>query len=230
MPVYQLTDKWVFPNPNFAREDGLLAIDGDLSPERLIQAYANGIFPWYADGEPILWWSPDPRMVLFPQDFKRHKSLKRIVGKGLFEVTFDVAFEEVISQCANIRKEKNIDTWITGDMVDAYNDLHKMGLAHSVETWLSGKLVGGLYGVSLGGTFFGESMFHKKTDASKVALWYLVDRLIAWHFDMIDVQQETSHLGSLGAVAIERKKFLHLLNNSLAKPTKQGCWSDFEKE
>ena len=226
MPVYLLSDEPYFPDPNLAREDGLLAIEGDLNPERLIQAYAAGIFPWYVDGEPILWWSPDPRMVLFPKDFKRHKNLRRTVNKGLFEVTFDTAFREVIKQCALTRQTDELGTWITKEMLEAYVALHEMGLAHSTEVWQGEKLVGGLYGVSLGGTFFGESMFHKVTDASKVALWHLVDKLLSWNFDMIDAQQETPHLASLGAVAIERKKFLHLLSKSLDKPTRQGRWTN----
>ena len=225
MPVYLLSDEPFFPDPELARADGLLAIEGDLTPKRLIQAYANGIFPWYSEGEPILWWSPNPRMVLFPKDFKRTKSLRRTVNKGLFKVTFDVAFNKVINLCASTRKNDELGTWITGEMVDAYIALHNMGLAHSVESWLDGKLVGGLYGVSLGGVFFGESMFHLVSDASKVALWHLVDKLLAWDFDLIDAQQETPHLSRLGAVAIERKKFLHLLNKSLARPAKQGRWT-----
>lgn len=226
MPVYLLSDEPFFPDPELARADGLLAIEGDLTTERLIQAYANGIFPWYSDGEPIMWWSPNPRMVLFPKDFKRTKSLRRTVNKGLFKVTFDVAFEKVINLCASTRKNDEWGTWITGEMIDAYIALHNMGLAHSVESWLDGKLVGGLYGVSLGGVFFGESMFHLVSDASKVALWHLVDKLLSWNFDLIDAQQETPHLSRLGAVAIERKKFLHLLNKSLDKPAKQGRWTE----
>ncbi len=225
MPVFQLTAEPVFPNPALARKDGLLAVGGDLSSERLIQAYAQGIFPWYAQGEPLLWWSPNPRMVLFPQNFKRHKNLKKTVGKNVFKVTFDVAFEEVIKQCAETRNNNESGTWITTEMITAYTLLHNMGLAHSVEAWQKETLVGGLYGVSLGGTFFGESMFHLVTDASKVALWHLVDKLLLWDFDMIDAQQETPHLSSLGAIAVERKKFLHLLNKSLTVPTRQGSWS-----
>ncbi len=225
MPVFQLTAEPVFPNPALARKDGLLAVGGDLSSERLIQAYAQGIFPWYAQGEPLLWWSPNPRMVLFPQNFKRHKNLKKTVRKNVFKVTFDVAFEEVIKQCAETRKNDELGTWITTEMIAAYTLLHRMGLAHSVEAWQENTLVGGLYGVSLGGTFFGESMFHLVTDASKVALWHLVDKLLLWDFDMIDAQQETPHLSSLGAIAVERKKFLHLLNKSLTVPTRQGSWS-----
>ena len=225
MAVYRLPDEIIFPDPMQADEDGLLAVGGDLKPERLIQAYANGIFPWYSHGEPVLWWSPDPRMVLFPKDFKRHKNLRRTVNKALFEVTFDKAFGNVISSCALTRETELTGTWITPEMELAYMELHKLGLAHSVETWQNGRLVGGLYGISLGGTFFGESMFHLVTDASKVALWFLVDRLLEWNFDMIDAQQETRHLSSLGAKPVERKKFLHLLKQSLEKPTRQGSWS-----
>ena len=225
MPVYRLTKEPYFPNPALAREDGLLAIGGDLSIERLVLAYAKGIFPWYSEGEPILWWSPDPRMVLLPQDFRRHKNLRKTVDKGLFEVTFDVAFEQVIRQCAVTRVNEGDETWITVDMIEAYVKMNKLGLAHSVECWQNSKLVGGLYGVSMGGTFFGESMFHLVSDASKVALWHLVDRLITWNFDMIDAQQETRHLSSLGAKPVERKKFLYLLNQSLEKSTMQGSWN-----
>jgi len=225
MPVYQLTDDLIFPHPERANKDGLLAVGGDLSPERLILAYENGIFPWFAEGDPILWWSPNPRAVLFPDDFKKSKSLTRTIKKGLFNVTFDTAFEQVIALCAMTPREYGDGTWITNSMMVAYNSLHRMGIAHSVESWQDGRLVGGLYGLSLGGTFFGESMFHLVTDASKAALWHLVDRLKQWDFDMIDVQQETPHLISMGAVAVERKKFLHLLHQSIEKPTREGSWS-----
>ena len=225
MPVYKLPEEPYFPDPGLAREDGLLAIDGDLSPERLVQAYANGIFPWYSEGEPIMWWSPDPRMVLFPKEFKRSKSLTRTVKKGVFKVTFDTAFNEVIRQCAVTRKMDKLGTWITEEMIEAYVRLHKLGLAHSVETWQDDKLVGGLYGVSLGSTFFGESMFHLTSDASKVAFWYLVERAILWDFDMIDAQQDTAHLRSLGAETIDREFFLNLLHQSMEKRTRQGSWN-----
>lgn len=224
MPLYKLPKEPVFPEPEEALEGGLLAIGGDLCPERLLNAYASGIFPWYSEEDPIMWWSPDPRMVLFPHKFKRHKNLRRTVNKGIFKVTIDSAFDEVIENCAELRKNQDEGTWITDDMKNAYKELHKMGFAHSVETWKDTELVGGLYGVSLGGTFFGESMFHKVSDASKVALWHLVDLLIKWDFDMIDAQQETPHLKSLGAEAIERKKFLTLLKQSMEKPTLRGKW------
>ncbi len=225
MSIYYLNDKPVFPDPEEADSDGIIALGGDLSEERLISAYASGIFPWYSEGQPILWWSPDPRMILFPGKFKRSKSLRRTVNKNVFEVTFDKNFDEVIEQCAAVRENNFEGTWITEDMKEAYKKLHKSGYAHSVETWKDGKLAGGLYGVSLGGVFFGESMFHLVTDASKVALWYLVELMLKWDFDFIDVQQETNHLKNLGAIPVERKKFLTLLKTSLKKPTKRGLWS-----
>lgn len=217
MTVYSIPEENIFPRPELAEEDGLLGVGGDLSPERLINAYANGIFPWYSDDQPILWWSPDPRLVLFPKDFKRNKSLKKKVEKREFKVVFDSNFEAVIRNCAQIKREDQENSWITEEMINAYIKIHELGYAHSVETYFEGKLVGGLYGVSIGKAFFGESMFHNKTDASKVALWYLVDRLLEWDFDFIDAQQETNHLKSLGAIVIKREKFLNLLEIAVAK-------------
>ena len=225
MPVYKLPEKIVFPHAKFAEADGLLAIGGDLSEERLLTAYANGIFPWYTEDSPILWWSPDPRMVIFPEKFKRSKSLRRTVEKGVFEVRFDSDFESVIRNCGIAKRPEQEGSWITGEMLEAYIALHKLGYAHSVETFYEGKLVGGLYGVSIGKVFFGESMFHHKTDASKVALWHLVDKLTEWDFDFIDAQQETDHLKSLGAEAIERKKFLNLLEIAVQKEGIVGSWN-----
>jgi leucyl/phenylalanyl-tRNA---protein transferase len=226
MPVYQLTDKIIFPNPEFAEAEGLLAIGGDLSSRRLIEAYSRGIFPWYSDGQPILWWSPDPRMVLFPDDFKRHKTLRKEVYGKKFGVTFDNLFSAVIDKCACVPKPgQDGDTWITRSMKQAYIELFKQGIAHSVEVYNNDILVGGLYGLSLGGTFFGESMFHTVPNASKVALWHLVDKLKSWNFDMIDAQQETDHLKSLGANEINRKEFLHLLSVSIKKESKIGSWN-----
>jgi leucyl/phenylalanyl-tRNA--protein transferase len=229
MSIYLLTDEPVFPDPNEAGEEGLLAVGGDLSPERLLNAYAAGIFPWYSSGQPILWWSPDPRMVLFPENFKRHKNLRRTVNKGIFRVTVDTCFDEVIDHCAGIREGSDEGTWITGEMKSAYKELHRLGFAHSFETWQNGKLAGGLYGVSIGASFFGESMFHLVSDTSKVALWYLVELMIRWDFDMIDVQQETGHLKRMGATPVERKKFLNLLRVSVSKPTKKGSWKNMVK-
>ncbi len=230
MAVYLLTDEAVFPAPEQAGPDGLLAVGGDLSPERLLLAYTQGIFPWYSEGQPILWWSPNPRAVLFTKHFRRHKNLRRIVCSGRFTVRFDSCFSDVISHCSKVSRKGYEGTWITPEMMQAYTRLHELGYAHSVETYLDNRLVGGLYGVSLGGAFFGESMFHIETDASKVALWHLVDRLVEWKFDFIDVQQDTVHLRSLGAQIVERKKFLLLLEESLQKTTRKGSWQDGDNE
>ena len=226
MPIYQLNDNIVFPNPELAEPDGLLAIGGDLSPLRIIEAYSNGIFPWFNEETPILWWSPDPRMVLFPDKFRRHNSLKKTIKSGVFTISFDKQFEDVIRKCGSVpRYDQEGETWITESIISAYLELHKLGIAHSVEVHQNNILVGGLYGLSLGKCFFGESMFHTVTDASKVALWYLVDKLTSWKFDMIDVQQETNHLKSMGATGINRKEFLHLLSISLEKESIIGNWN-----
>jgi len=227
MPVYQLTDSIIFPNPELAGKDGLIAYGGDLSSHRIIEAYGNGIFPWYSEEQPILWWSPDPRMVLFPSNFKKHKSLRQVVNSKKFKVTFDCNFSEVINSCATIsRPGQDGETWITNDMIDAYTNLHTMGIAHSVEVHYKDNIVGGLYGLSLGGCFFGESMFHVMRDASKVALWFLVEKVTKWNFDLIDVQQETDHLRSMGAISVKRKEFLHLLTMSMKKTGKKGKWNE----
>ena len=226
MPVFELTKDCLFPDPTLSEPDGLLAYGGDLSVKRLLAAYSEGIFPWFSDEDPILWWSPDPRMVLFPQAFIRHKSLRTLINKGKFQVTFDMVFEKVITNCAEVeRLGLPNGTWITEEMVRAYKRLHRAGYAHSVETWFEGELVGGLYGISLGGMFFGESMFHTMSDASKVALWHLVELLIAWDFDLIDAQQDTKHLRNMGGKLISRKDFLHLLVQSTSKPSKVGKWT-----
>jgi leucyl/phenylalanyl-tRNA--protein transferase len=211
MPVYRLADELIFPHPSLADPSGLLAVGGDLSPERLLLAYANGIFPWYSDPDPILWWSPDPRLVLFPGELRISRSLKRTIKKRVFTVTMDGAFGEVIRACGFTREE----TWITREMIEAYEALHQRGFAHSVETFFEGRLVGGLYGVVLGRAFFGESMFSLMSDASKVALVHLVDHLSRRGFDFIDCQTPTDHLQSLGAREIPRQDFLELLKASL---------------
>ena len=214
-------DMW-FPDPYTAPADFPLAFGGDLSPERLLFAYSLGIFPWYSEGEPIMWWSPDPRMILFPQDLKISRSLKKVLKK--FDVSFDREFERVIKMCASVKRKGQEGTWITPEMVDAYIRLHKLGYAHSVEVYLNGKLVGGLYGVSIGRTFFGESMFHTVSNASKVGFVHLVERLKSWNFDMIDCQQSTPHMARFGAVDISRKKFLDILKKSVKKPSIVGNW------
>jgi len=214
----------VFPNPDSADTDGLLAVGGNLEVPTLVNAYSKGIFPWYVEGTPILWWSPDPRMVLIPDKFRISKTLQLVVHSGKFEIRFDHAFDEVIEHCARSKRKGQHGTWITDAMIDAYKRLHLAGYAHSVESYSKGELAGGLYGVSLGRIFFGESMFFLIKDASKVALYYLVNKLLEWEFDLIDTQQSTKHLKNLGAEEITRKKFLELLQDSLKKETIRGNW------
>jgi leucyl/phenylalanyl-tRNA---protein transferase len=224
MPIFRLLDEPIFPQPDYADPSGLLAVGGDLSSERLLEAYRLGIFPWYSDDQPILWWSPDPRFVLPLEDFHVSKSLKKTLRKGIFQVTADRAFDEVIAACAAVTRDGQNGTWITAEMQEAYNDLHGLGYAHSVETWFEGKLVGGIYGVSLGKAFFGESMFHRKTDASKVALAALVDKLKSWNFHFLDAQMTTEHMMSLGAREVSRRVFLKQLRSALQHPTRRGKW------
>ncbi|MFZ2161237.1 MAG: leucyl/phenylalanyl-tRNA--protein transferase [Sideroxyarcus sp.] len=192
--------------------NGLLAAGGDLDTARLLEAYRHGIFPWFSEGEPILWWSPDPRMVLFPNEFKVSHSLRKTLRNGRHEVRFDTDFEQVMRACAAPREGAN-GTWIHDEMIAAYCELHRLGYAHSVEIWMNGELVGGLYGVALGRMFYGESMFSRKTDASKIALAHLAAQLARWNFGMIDCQMNTSHLASLGAREIPRKEFIARLQD-----------------
>jgi leucyl/phenylalanyl-tRNA---protein transferase len=224
MPVQMLDEEIRFPHPSVAEKDGLLAIGGDLTSERLLFAYANGIYPWFNDDSPILWWSPDPRMVLFPGEFKKSKSLAQTMRSGKFEIRFDSDFKSVIKNCAVTGHRDEDGTWITPEMITAYLNLHELGYAHSVEAYMNGSLAGGLYGVSLGKAFFGESMFHLERDASKVALSALVDRCLAWDFQFIDAQQRTEHLRSLGARPVPRDTFLSLLATALKYPTIPGKW------
>jgi len=224
MPIFRLVDEPIFPPPDYADPSGLLAVGGDLSSERLLEAYRLGIFPWYSDDQPILWWSPDPRLTLDLKDFKISRSLGKTLRKGLFNVTFDRAFEEVIRACASVPRETQSGTWITAEMQEAYINLHGLGYAHSVESWLGAKLAGGLYGVSLGKAFFGESMFHLKSDASKVALATLVAKLKSWDFHFIDSQMTTDHMLNLGAKELSRRVFLKRLQSALRHPTKRGRW------
>ena len=224
MPVYALTDELIFPNPELANDIGLLAVGGDLSIKRLLLAYSNGIFPWYSEDDPIMWWSPDPRMVLFPEKLKISKSLSQTLKNKNYEVRFDSNFEEVIENCSKTMRKGQDGTWITEEMKNAYIQLHESGYAHSVETYINGKLAGGLYGISLGRAFFGESMFYKESGASKIAFCFLVERVKEWDFYFIDTQVETQHLKSLGAINISRKEFLPLLNKTLNYPTIKGKW------
>lgn len=214
-----------FPSVNKAlsEPEGLLAIGGCLSHERLLKAYRQGIFPWYNAGEPILWWSPDPRSVLFPERLIVSRSLGKTLRQHRFSVTFDQAFDAVMAACAQPRKDE-AGTWITADIKRAYSGLHRQGIAHSVEAWWNGELVGGLYGVALGQVFFGESMFHDKTDASKVAFATLIERLKAWDYRLVDCQVHSSHLASLGAEEIPRDVFTALLARYCNQPAQPTAW------
>jgi leucyl/phenylalanyl-tRNA---protein transferase len=224
MPIFHLSDAVAFPPAHFARKDGLLAVGGDLSPRRLILGYKMGVFPWFSEGDPICWWSPDPRLVLDPSEIRISRSLKKVIKKNRFEIRIDSAFEEVIENCAGIRSEKREGTWITPEMIQAYRVLHESGWAHSFEAWFRGELVGGLYGVGLGGVFFGESMFSKMSDSSKAALAALGEYAKKYSIDMIDCQMTTAHLMSFGAREIPRAIFLERLKQSLSKRTRRGHW------
>ncbi len=227
--MFQLNDNIEFPHPSYASEDGFLAIGGDLSPERLLLAYANGIFPWFNPGDPILWWSPDPRMVLFPKDLKISKSMRQVLKRKYFEIRYDTAFEAVILACAQIFRPGQGGTWITDEMLQAYLKMHELGFAHSVEAWQDGKLVGGLYGISLGQCFFGESMFAKVSNASKAAFITMVKKLEALNFKLIDCQIYTDHLASLGAAEIPRAEFLKYLAENAQQATLRGAWTKFSE-
>ena len=204
--------------------NGLLAAGGDLKPERLLAAYRRGIFPWYEEGQPILWWSPDPRAVLRPDGVKVSRSLRRSLNKGGFELKIDHAFEAVVAACAEPRRYTDA-TWITREMAAAYTRLHRMGWAHSFESWRDGDLVGGLYGVAIGRVFFGESMFARATDASKVALVRLAEHLAARSFQLIDCQVASAHVASLGATSVSRASFLALLDEYCEPSGKPERWS-----
>lgn len=214
---------YIFPPHESSDKQGLLAMGGDLCPQRIIQAYSQGVFPWFEPGCPILWWSPNPRLILYPHEFKRSSSLKKSLKKP-FRLSIDTAFSQVINSCATYSGRTH-NTWITPDMIEAYTLLHTMGYAHSFEVWQGDNLAGGLYGISLGKAFFGESMFHSVTDASKIALYFLCQTMSEWQFDFIDCQMPTAHLQRLGAQIIGRKEFLHLLDLALEHPHKQGKWA-----
>lgn len=206
-----------------AEPNGLLAVGGCLSATRLLNAYRHGIFPWYNANEPILWWSPDPRLVLFPERLQVSRSLRKTLRKNIFTVTFDTVFDKVIGACADSRQGRE-GTWITNDIMRAYHELHLLGFAHSVETWREGELVGGLYGVAIGRVFFGESMFHTETDASKAAFAVLIQHLKDWNFELIDCQVYTHHLASLGAELIGRRAFINLLDRYCTIPAAASAW------
>jgi leucyl/phenylalanyl-tRNA---protein transferase len=225
MPLFALGSELTFPPPRFATREGLLAFGGDLSQERLLLAYRSGIFPWYSDGEPILWWSPDPRLVLYPSEFHLSRSMLKTIKRGEFVLTLDTAFDRVIAECARVRRETGEGTWIVKEMRAAYGALHRSGFAHSVEAWQDGKLAGGLYGVALGRAFFGESMFARASNASKAALAGLVAFLIKADFELIDCQVTTGHLQRMGAREIPRKRYLQELARALEAPACAGKWT-----
>ena len=224
-PIYWLRDdSLAFPDPAYASPEGLLAAGGDLSIQRLVYAYSQGIFPWYSQGDPILWWCPDPRFVLFPADLKVSKSMRPYFNQNKFRVTFDREFPAVMRACAAVPRAGQHGTWITREMLAAYAELHRAGIAHSVEVWRDDELVGGLYGLALGRVFFGESMFARVSNASKFGFISLVRRLRDRDFQLIDCQQETSHLASLGARAIPRTEFLERLEEWAQPPYRPGSW------
>ena len=207
-----------FPNPLYSSDEGILAYGGDLSPTRLITAYTKGIFPWYKESDPILWWSPNPRLILDLNEFKISKSLQKTIDKNIFEIKFDENFKQVMIECSTIPRFGQNGTWIHKDIIEAYSKLHEMNFAHSFEAYFEGELVGGGYGVNIGDIFCGESMFAKKNDASKVALYYLVEKLKKNGFKFIDCQIPTPHLESLGAKIVPREKFLTLVSKSIENP------------
>lgn len=224
MPLYQLGPELAFPPPEEAEPGGLLAVGGDLSTERLLLAYSEGIFPWYEDGLPILWHSPDPRMVLLPRELRVGRSLRKTVNRRPFSLSLDTAFERVVRACAATPRPGQRGTWITSEMIDAYLALHELGLAHSAEAWHDGELVGGLYGVSLGSGFFGESMFATRPDASKLAFVALVHQIERWGFELLDCQVHTEHLARFGATEWRREDFLAALRGVLEQETRRGSW------
>ena len=227
MLIFQLGEEIDFPPVELATDIGILAIGGDLSPERLLMAYKSGIFPWYSEGEPILWWSPDPRFVLFPGELRISRSMRKVLKKNIFRVTFDREFREVIIGCSQPRIKQR-GTWITDEMIEAYCELHRLGYAHSVEVWKDGDFAGGLYGVSLGRCFFAESMFTRVSNASKAALITLTRKLGERGFFMIDCQVYTRHVETFGAREIPRSAFRKILDSALQYETYLGNWGDAE--
>jgi leucyl/phenylalanyl-tRNA--protein transferase len=224
MSVFILGEQLIFPDPAYADPDGLLAVGGDLSKERLVSAYAHGIFPWYSSTTPILWWSPDPRPIIEPTRIVVARSLRKLLRKLPFQITLDRAFEEVIAACARTKRPQGEGTWLISEMIEAYMDLHETGLAHSVEAWQDGRLVGGLYGVSLGRAFFGESMFFHVPNASKAAFVTLNRLLAQWEFHFVDCQQATPHMLKFGAQEVSRREFLARLRAAIQHPTRRGLW------
>lgn len=224
MPVFQLGKQLIFPPLAMAEPNGLLAIGGDLSPARIIEAYRHGIFPWYGEGDPILWWSPDPRLVLFPGEFHLPRRLARTIRQNVFTVTADTVFHDIIEQCARIRTDAGAETWITDEMSEAYSRLHELGFAHSIECWQGPRLAGGLYGIVLGRVFFGESMFSRVRNGSKVALHALVHHAVMTGIRMIDCQMQTKHLIRFGARPLARDDFQAMLHRLVYPLAPQKKW------
>lgn len=225
MPLFRLSPNDVlFPDPELSLPDGLLAIGGDLSTERLLEAYRQGIFPWFNEEDPILWWSPDPRLVLFPEKLHIQRSMRPYFNQGKYQVSMDTEFESVIRSCATTRRKGQSGTWISEQIIEAYVKLHQLGYAHSVEVWHKGELVGGLYGLALGKVFFGESMFSRLPNASKFGFIALTLQLREQNYELIDCQQTTRHLVSLGAEPISRQRFLKYLHKNRNRPTQKGQW------
>lgn len=214
MPVYSLDDELIFPHPILREPDGLMAVGGDLSPERLLLAYRWGIFPWYHEGQPILWWWLAPRLMVRPEDVHVSHSVRNFINQKKYKVTFDKEFRAVMQRCSDVPRPGQDGTWIMPEMIDAYSTLHKMGYAHSVEVWEDGNLVGGLYGIALGKIFFGESMFSEKPNASKIGFVHLAQYLSSHGFQWIDCQQDTPHMRTLGAGLVEEDDFLNILRNN----------------
>ncbi|MCC6523823.1 MAG: leucyl/phenylalanyl-tRNA--protein transferase [Polyangiaceae bacterium] len=224
MPIYRLDERIVFPPPHLADPSGVLAVGGDLEPRRVLLAYASGIFPWPAEGMPLLWHSPDPRFVLEAHALHVPRSLQKTLRRRSFDLSLDTAFRAVIEACAREPRPGQRGTWITDEMVEAYVRLHELGFAHSAEAWREGRLVGGLYGVSLGGAFFGESMFAAAPDASKAAFVVLVAQLARWGLELVDCQVHTDHLERFGARHWPRERYLAALRHALERATRRGPW------
>lgn len=224
MTIFKLTDELIFPDPSLANDDGLLAVGGDLSLERLLLAYQHGIFPWYDEESPLLWWALNPRMVLFPDHFKVSKSLKQLINKNIFEIRIDSNFDGVVNHCKTVARKDQESTWITGEMKNAYLNLFNNGFAHSVETYFQGELVGGLYGVAIGKVFFGESMFHLKSNASKVAFYFLIKKLKDLGYKLIDAQMETPLVKSFGGKLIPLEEYRNILSTSIDKHNFKIKW------
>ncbi|MBC8073132.1 MAG: leucyl/phenylalanyl-tRNA--protein transferase [Deltaproteobacteria bacterium] len=224
MPVFRLSDALVFPDPRLADDGGLLAIGGDLRPERLLLAYRSGIFPWYSEGRPIQWWCPSPRYVLLPERLHVGRSLRKSIRRAPYRISCDEAFAQVIERCAESPRPGQGGTWITQDMRAAYLELHRRGVTHSVEAWHGDRLVGGLYGVAIGRAYFGESMFADAPEASKIAFVLLVEQLQRWGFALVDCQVHTEHLERFGAEMMELDEFLARVRDAVAAPDAPAPW------